>query len=106
MMPTAQQVVDFLGRGADTKATAAAEEHLPIVTAMVKAYVRGNGFDEAGEPAEDLAAVIISATARSVTNPEHTIEQSSGPFSIRPGIFNGWTLPELAVLHRYRKRAL
>lgn len=55
---------------------------------------------------EDVAAVIVSSCARLVVNPEHTRDQTTGPFSIRQGIFNGWTLPELAILHRHRKRAL
>lgn len=100
-------VADFLGRSGDTSVLALAESHLPIVTEMVRAYTRGKGFDElTGEPGEDLAAVIVSSCARLVTNPEHTRDQTTGPFSIRQGIFNGWTLPELAILHRHRKRAL
>ncbi|MGZ5406119.1 MAG: DUF6093 family protein, partial [Nocardioides sp.] len=47
-----------------------------------------------------------SSCPRLVGNPEHTVEQTTGPFSIRHGIFIGWTLPELAILHRYRKREL
>lgn len=107
MIITPQDVADFLGRGDDARAVALAGEHLPVVTSMVRAYVRDRGFDETtGEPADDLAAVIVSSCARLLANPEHTVEQTTGPFSIRQGIFNGWTLPELAILHRYRKRAL
>lgn len=106
MLPTAADVAAFLGRSGDAATVALATEHLPIVTQMVKAYTRDRGFDEAGDPGDDLAAVIVSSTARLVANPEHTMEQSTGPFSIRQGIFHGWTLPELAILHRYRKRAL
>ncbi len=101
-----EDVAAFLGRSGDSAVTALAQSHLPIVTEMVRAYTRGKGFDESGEPGEDLAAVIVSSCARLVTNPEHTREQTTGPFSIRQGIFNGWTLPELAILHRHRKRAL
>lgn len=103
--PMPVDVVAFLGRTGDATALALAEAHLTVVTAMVKAYTRDKGFT-ADVPGDDLAAVIISATARLVANPEHTIEQTTGPFSIRHGVFNGWTLPELAILHRYRKRAL
>ena len=104
MMPTADDVAAFLGRSGDAATVALAHEHLPVITAMVKAYTRARGFVD-GVPGDDLAAVIVSATARSVANPEHTISQETGPFSIRQGIFQGWTLPELAILHRYRKRA-
>ena len=105
MIPIATDVAAFLGRGGDSDVTALAEAHLPIVTAMVKAYTRDKGFD-GDEPGDDLAAVIVSSTARLVANPEHTVEQTTGPFSIRHGSFNGWTLPELAILHRHRKRTL
>lgn len=105
MMPNALDVTAFLGRSGDAATEARADAHLPIVAEMVRAYTRDKGFT-ADVPGDDLAAVIISATARLVANPEHTVEQTTGPFSIRHGVFNGWTLPELAILHRYRKRAL
>lgn len=105
--PLPEDVASFLGRGDDSTVVALAGQHLPVVTEMVKGYVRGRGFDEtSGFPSEDLAAVIISSCARLVSNPEHATYQQLGTFSIRQGTFAGWTLPELAVLHRYRKRAL
>lgn len=105
MTPTATDVAAFLGKPGDAAVVALATTHLPTITQMVRAYVRDKGFT-GNEPGDDLAAVIVSSCARLVSNPEHTISQDVGPFSIRPGIFNGWTLPELAILHRYRKRAL
>lgn len=105
MTPTAENVAAFLGRTGDAATVALAAQHLPIVTQMVAAYVRDKGFTD-GVPGDDLAAVIVSCCARLVANPEHTVSQETGPFSIRQGIFNGWTLPELAILHRHRKRAL
>jgi len=99
-----QDVAAFLGRGTDTTLVALAEVHLPIVTSMVRRYVRGVGFT-AGVPDDDLAAVIVSCCARQVTNPTGDTLQTSGPFTHRPGTFAGWTLPELAILHSYRKRA-
>ncbi len=103
--PIAQDVARFLGRPGEAKTVDLANEHLPIVTQMVKAYTRGRGFGSDGVPALDVTAVIVSATARVVNNPESTIEQTAGQFSTRYGVFNGWTLPELAILHRHRKRA-
>ena len=103
--PLPEDVAAFLGRTGDAATVDLAVHHLPAVTAMVRAYTRGRGFDQGGNPADDLALVIVSSCARLVVNPEHTVEQSTGPFSIRQAIFNGWTLPELAVLHQYRKRA-
>ena len=52
-MVTAADVAAFLGQGDDTEVVALAEAHLPVVTTFVKAYVRGNGFTDAG-PNDDL----------------------------------------------------
>ena len=107
MTPTPQDVANYLGRGEDATILALAGEHLPVVEQMVRAYVRDNGFDDPGnQPRDDLAAVIVSSCARLVSNPEHNVSVQLAGYSVRPGIFNGWTLPELAILHRYRKRAL
>jgi len=104
-LPTAQQVADFLGRGDDTAAVALAGEHLPIVTAMVRRYVRGKGFVGTVDCDEDVAAVIISSTARLTNNPTMTTFSAIDDAQVRQGTFNGWTLPELAILHSYRARA-
>jgi len=99
------QVAAFVGAGSQTDdVVALAQEHLPVITAMVSAYTRGQGFTN-GVPGDDLAAVIVSATARSVGNPGHAVTETVGTVSIRHGLFNGWTLPELAILHSYRRRA-
>ncbi len=59
----------------------------------------GRGFTGT-EPADDLAEVIVSSTVRIVSNPSSTSEQSAGPFGSRPAVFDGWRLPDLAVLNR------
>lgn len=104
MMPLPSDVARFLGQGDNTELVALSVEHLPIVTAMVRRYVRGAGFTGT-DPDDDLAAVIVSSTARLVKNPTNDTLQVAGPFTVRPGTFDGWTLPELAILHSYRKRA-
>lgn len=104
-MILADDVLTFLGRPGEGGNVAQIEAQLRTVTAMTKAYTRGRGFSAAGEPEEALEAVIVSATARLVDNPTGATLQTSGPFTIRPGTFSGWTLAELAVLHTYRKRA-
>lgn len=81
------------------------EETLGIVLLMVRSYTRGVGFDESGDPNDALGAVIITCTARLSANPELQRQSTQGPFSVTHGLFNGWTLPELAVLNAYRKRA-
>lgn len=102
--PAAGDVAKFLGQGDDPKVVALAEQHLPFVTATVKAYTRGKGFAD-GVPGDDLALVIVASCARLVRNPTMVESETVGPFSTAPGAFLGWTLPELAILHRYRRRA-
>lgn len=100
---TGQQVADFLGQGDDVAAIALAEDHAAIITALARSYTRGRGF--AGtEPAEDIAAVIVTATARLVANPEQ-LASDFGSVSVRGG-WQGWNLAEQIVLNRYRVRAL
>lgn len=99
---TGQTVADFLGRGDDPTLVALAGQHVVIVTALARSYTRDQGFTN-DEPAEDIAAVITTAAARLLANPEQ-IAVDVGAVSIRGG-FQGWSLAELFVLNRYRKRA-
>ena len=104
-MVDAEQVLLFLGRPNDTALEQSAEQAIPVVSTMVRAYVRGTG--EGWTPNDELEAVVVTATARLITNPgQIPVDQATGPFtqSLR-GSFTGWTLAELAVLNRYRKRA-
>ena len=94
--------VSYVGTPVDP---ALADAHLAAVEQSVRAYTRDNGFDEFGYPDADLAMVILSAAARSYSNPTHARSETAGPFQHTPGAFVGWTLPELAVLNRRRKRA-
>ncbi len=96
-------VAAFLGQGSDTTLVALAGEIAPVITAMVASYTRGRGFDD-DEPNDELAAVITTASARLVANPEQ-IPTTIGSVEIR-GAFNGFSLAETFVLNRYRKRAL
>ncbi len=101
-MVVGQDVAEFLGQGDDTELVALAGQHVIIVTAMARSYTRERGFLGV-EPAEDVAAVITTATARMLGNPDQT-DLRAGEVSVRGG-FVGWTLAELFVLNRYRKRA-
>jgi len=101
--PTAEAVAGYLGKADEVAIVSLAQQHLPIVTAFVRAYVRGNGF-EGGLPNEDLGAVIISACARLTSNPEQARQYSTADYSESPAVLNGFTLPELAILHLYRRR--
>src|SRR5690625_2829138 len=100
---TGQQVAQFLGQSDVPSVVALAEEHAEIITAMVRAYTRGGGFAESGEPNDELEAVIVTATARLVANPEQ-VPYDAGSISIRGG-FHGFNLAETMVLNRYRRRA-
>lgn len=102
-MATGQDVADFLGQGDDAAFVDLAAQHANIVTAMVRAYTRGRGFDPAGQPFDDVAAVITTATARLLANPEQ-IETTVGGVRTGQG-FQGFMLAETFVLNRYRRRA-
>ena len=80
---------------------------MPIVTVLAKSYTRGRGFD-GNEPNEEIAAVIVTASARLAANPAQlSSTNTTGPFSQNVvGGFNGWTLAEQYVLNRYRVRAI
>lgn len=101
-MVTGQDVADFLGQGDDPDLVALAGQHVTIITAMAQAYTRGGGFD-GQEPREDVAAVITTATARLMGNPDQ-VQYKSGNTSFQ-SYFTGWSLAETFVLNRYRKRA-
>lgn len=80
---------------------------IPVITTMAKSYTRGQGF-VGNEPNAELAAVITTAAARLASNTKQLRHaQTSGPFvqDFRSA-FDGWTLAELFVLNRYRKRAM
>ncbi len=91
----------------DVKPTSA-EMARGLATRMVKSYTRGKGFDPGtGEPLEDVGAVILLAASRLYANPEGNRAESVGAYSYTSASagFQGFTLVELAILHRYRRRA-
>lgn len=110
-MTIAQSVIALLDRREcrepvtdDPGVDAAVEQ----VSALVKAYTRGRGFD-GSEPNADLSAVIVTAAARLAANPSQIPnELPAGPGGATRalrGAFTGWSLAELAALNRYRVRA-
>lgn len=101
-MPTPADLEVFLGHDVNVEQ---AEAHLGIVTALAKAYTRGNGFT-GDDPVPELDAVIVTATARLLSNPEGTTFESLEDYQIRPGSFQGWNLVEAITLNRYRRRAM
>ena len=101
-MVEGQDVADFIGQGDDQSVVALAGQHLQIIKAMAQAYTRGNGF-EGGHPNDDVAAVLVTATARLMGNPDQT-NYRVGNVSYQSH-FQGWTLAETFVLNRYRRTA-
>jgi hypothetical protein len=108
---TAPQVSDLTallygdsGRTVDPSAGAAA---LGAVSQMAQAYTRGAGWT-AGVPNADISAVILTAAARLLANPTQLLtDQTYGPSSASyRSAFQGWTLPELTTLDRYRVKAV
>lgn len=96
-MPTAQDVVSFLGVEGDADMLTRARVHLPLMTALVKSYTRGRGF-VAGVAAEDLDAVILTSTARLVTNPSQVNSESQSQPVLRFYAQGGPATPVVAGL--------
>ena len=104
MTVTHTALLGFLGLDTtDPVAQAQAEQALTIVTAMIGAYTRGQHLKSDGTPRDGIDEVTLTAAARLFANPEQ-LAYDSGSVSMRQG-FTGFTLVELAVLNRYRKRA-
>lgn len=101
--PDGSDVAAFLGQGDDAELVTLAGQHVKTIATMARSYTRGKGFSEMNDPSDDIAAVIITATARLIANPEQ-IAYETGSVKMRGG-FQGWSLAELSVLNRYRKRS-
>lgn len=82
-------------------------EAVELVSALARDYTRGRGFTAAG-PCASIQAVIVTAAARLAGNPRQTPYMvTAGSVTERSGPgFVGWSLAELAVLNRYRQRAV
>lgn len=78
--------------------------HIATVTEFVKAYTRGQGFAENGDVNDDLAAVVVTASARLLASPALVSRREVGSFSLLFTPFNGFTIAELIVLNRHRQR--
>lgn len=99
---TGQRIAEFLGGADDDDLIEFANHHIEVLTQMCLAYTRGAGFSN-GAPNDQIAAVIVSATARMIANPQQ-IAYDVGGVSIRGG-FQGFNLAERIVLNRFRKTA-
>lgn len=109
--PSGADVARFLGRADDEVLADMAQMHVAQVAALARAYTRGSGFVMAIEndvvsarPNDEIAAVIILATARLVTNPAQVTSEEADGYRTS-GSFQGFTIAERAVLDRYRRKA-
>lgn len=107
--PTRWDVLAYLDKNEVGQGDAAqVDTILNVACQMVYGYTRGRGFESITPTVwcdEAIAAVIVSCAARLLHNPTLDRLQTAGPFSNTPGVFNGWTLAELAILNNYRVRA-
>jgi len=98
-------LASYLQRDLDASSAGTARD---LATAMVKSYTRGVGFDlVTGDPSADLGAVTLLVASRLYSNPEGMRSENIGAYaytSTSAG-FQGFSLVELALLHRYRRRA-
>ncbi len=104
-LPTGQTVISFLGWPSDPSLITQADQHAEHVAALAHAYTRGKGFSDDGATAEPaLCKVIVSATARSLSNPSQARRTEAGAFSELPGSLASFSLLETIALDRYRVR--
>lgn len=77
-------------------------------TAVVAAYCRDRHLDAGGRPRPGVKTVTLTVAARIAANPSGISRQdTAGSFSTRrSGGFTGFTLAELTVLKRYRRKAI
>lgn len=77
-------------------------------TAVVAAYCRDRHLDGTGRPRPGVKTVTLTVAARIAANPSGISRQdTAGAFSTRrSGGFTGFTLAELTVLKRYRRKAI
>ncbi|GFG94277.1 hypothetical protein [Mycobacterium timonense] len=105
-MPTIGELCTFL----DTQLTGDVghvQSVMAVIASMVSAYTRGAGFDD-GNPNDELASVILLATARLLKNiSQLPMREQYGAIVVdyRAG-FQGFTLAERSVLNRYRVQAV
>ena len=104
MAVTPTDLVKWLGQATtDTELMAQAGQAITLASAMVDAYTRGAHLYASGQTRPGVDAVIQMAAARMLANPEG-LRYSAGVVNFADA-FTGFTLAELAVLNRYRRRA-
>lgn len=104
----AEELLAFTGITVDEESVARAAQSIEMAKALVGAYCRGRETNRAGKLRPGVQAVIDSAAARILANPSQiAIREQIGPYSLyKQEGFKGFTLVELTVLNRYRKRGV
>lgn len=102
--PTAADLQTLLG---STVSQEQATAVLAVITALVSGWTRGGGFT-AGVPADDVRAVILTASARLLSNTTGLLyDEVEGPSQVSyRSAFNGFTVAEQMCLDRYKVCAL
>ena len=103
---TPEELVKFAGaQGPDVESQAATA--LTTAQALVGAYCRGRE-KRGAEYRPGVEEVVTMVAARILANPEQiSVREQVGPYQMyKAQGFQGFTLVELAVLNRYRKRAI
>jgi len=104
MTVTNTDLVKWLGQPTtDTDLMAQATQAVTLASAMIDAYCRGAHLTASNANRPGVDAVVLMAAARMLANPEG-LRYSTGVVTYNDA-FQGFTLAELAVLNRYRKRA-
>lgn len=105
-MALAQNVLDLLST-TPAPTDVQVSQALSVVTNLAHAYTRGVGFD-GGEPNDEIAGVIVLATARLLRNPgQLPVREQYGSIVVDyRGGFQGFSIAELATLNRYRVQAV
>lgn len=104
---TPAELITFTGaQGPEVEAQA--RTALTVATGLVDAYCRGRHKRRDDTLKPGVQEVITTVAARILANPEQIqVREQIGPYTMLKGAgFNGFTLVELAVLNRYRKRAI
>lgn len=105
-MVTPEALIGFMG--ATPVSNDVATTAITTAEALIAGYCRGFHVDKLGNPRDGIEAVVMTVAARIAANPgQVSTNDSAGQFRRSRGTgFSGFTLAELAVLNRYRKRAL
>lgn len=104
----AAELLAFTGTPETPENEGRAQQSLDMARALIGSYCRGRDRNKLGNPRPGVEAVENAVAARILANPSQiATREQIGPYSMyRQEGFKGFTLVELAVLNRYRKRGI